>query len=196
MQRSIKPPTARMYKGPEGVEILKEFEMIPVLEPTPDKPYVCEFNQYSALVKPKKREELTRRAGVLQLNTRLLGQENLEKIIQTEMKKYNSSIELGVELVSLEQFEDRVEVKIHKRNTENTELEEESSTYKWVVGADGARGVVRKSLGLTFQGETKDEKFVIGDIKVEGLIDVSFPPFSLSLIIYSKAFRNGICGET
>ena len=91
------------------------------------------------------------------------------------MKKYNSSIELGVELVSLEQFDDRVEVKIHKRNNENSEVEEESSVYKWVVGADGARGVVRKSLGLTFQGETKNEKFIIGDIKLEGLIDVSFP---------------------
>ena len=115
-----------------------------------------------------------------QLNIRLLGQENLEEIIQAEMKKYNSSIELGVELVSLEQFDDRVEVKIHKRNTENTELEEESSTYKWVVGADGARGIVRKSLGLTFLGETKDEKFVVGDIKVEGLIDVRLPLFFLS----------------
>jgi hypothetical protein len=112
------------------------------------------------------------------------------------MKKYNSSIELGTELVSLEQFDDRVEVKIHKRNTENSEVEEESSTYKWVVGTDGARGVVRKSLGLTFQGETKDEKFVIGDIILKGLCDVDFPLFSLSSTIYSKTFRDGICGET
>ena len=96
----------------------------------------------------------------------------MEGIIQTEMKKYNSSVELGVELVSLEQFDDRVEVKIRKRITDNSEFEEESLTYQWVVGADGARGVVRKSLGLTFQGETKDEKFVVGDVKVEGLIDV------------------------
>ena len=103
----------------------------------------------------------------------------MEGIIQTEMKKYNSSVELGVELVSLEQFDDRVEVKIRKRNTDNSEFEEESSTYQWVVGADGARGVVRKSLGLTFQGETKDEKFVVGDVKVEGLIDVGFLLFSL-----------------
>ena len=109
-----------------------------------------------------------------QLSFRLLGQDNLEGIIQTEMKKYNSSVELGVELVSLEQFDDRVEVKIRKRNTDNSEFEEESSIYQWVVGADGARGVVRKSLGLTFQGETKDEKFVVGDVKVEGLTDVGF----------------------
>ena len=29
-----------MYKGPEGVEILKEFEMVPTLEPTPAIPHV------------------------------------------------------------------------------------------------------------------------------------------------------------
>jgi hypothetical protein len=40
MERSIKPPTARVYKGPEGVEILKEFDVVPVSEPTPAKPYV------------------------------------------------------------------------------------------------------------------------------------------------------------
>ena len=128
-----------------------------------------------------------------QLNSRLLGQQILEEIIQTEMKKYNTSVELGVELVSLEQFDDRVQVKIHKRDTENSEIEEESSTYKWVVGADGARGAVRKSLGLTFMGETKGEKFVIGDIKLEGLIDVSFPLFIKHLL---NEFRDGICGET
>jgi hypothetical protein len=59
MQRSIVPPIARMYKGPEGVEILKEFVMAPVLESTPDKPYVCEFKYCSG--KPKK--ELTRHGG-------------------------------------------------------------------------------------------------------------------------------------
>ena len=40
MQRSIDVPIVTMYKGPEGVEILKEFMMAPILEPTPAKPYV------------------------------------------------------------------------------------------------------------------------------------------------------------
>lgn len=31
-----------MYKQPEGVEILTEFELAPVLEPTPAVPYVCD----------------------------------------------------------------------------------------------------------------------------------------------------------
>ena len=60
------------------------------------------------------------------------------------------------------------EVKLH---SENSKVEEESSKYEWVVGADGARGVVRKLLGLTFLGETKAEKFIVGDIKLEGLVN-------------------------
>ena len=111
------------------------------------------------------------------------------------MKKYNCSVEMGLELVSLEQFDDRVEVKLHKCNTQNSEVEEESSKYEWVVGADGARGVVRKLLGLTFLGETQVEHFMVGDIKTEGLVDVGFPLFSLPLTIHSMAFRDGTCGE-
>lgn len=130
-----------------------------------------------------------------QSNFRLLGQQNMENIIQTEMKQYNSSIELGVELVSLEQFDDGVQVKLHKRNTENSDIEDETSKYEWVVGADGARGVVRKLLGLTFLGETKVEKFAVGDIRVEGLTNVGFLQFSISFAIYSITFRIGICGE-
>ena len=136
-------------------------------------------------------------SGKQKENQLLVGQQNLEDIIQTEMKKYNSAIELAAEHVSFEPFDDRVEVKIQKRNTENSDFEEESSTYKCVVGADGARGVVRKLLGLTFLGKTKVEKYVVGDIKVKGLIDVGFPLLFLSILtIYLKVVRNGICGET
>ena len=113
-----------------------------------------------------------------QINGRLLGQESLESIIQAKMKEYGSSIELGVELVSFEQYDDGVQVKLHRRqpgNTEDSEFEEEISKYKWVVGADGARGAVRKLLGLTFLGETKVDRFVIGDIRMEGLSDVGSP---------------------
>ena len=39
----------------------------------------------------------------------------------------------------------------------------------WLVGCNGAHSVVRKILGLSFLGETKDEdEMLIGDIKVKG----------------------------
>ena len=57
--------------------------------------------------------------------------------------------------MSLEQYDDGVQVKLHKRNTENSE---EISKHGWVIGADGARGAVGKLLGLTFLGETKNRE--------------------------------------
>ncbi|KAF8150684.1 FAD binding domain-containing protein [Crassisporium funariophilum] len=140
-KRAIDVPQIRMYKLPEGKEILKEFGMA-AEESTPAKPY---------------------------MKLRMLGQQSLEKIIQDQIKAYGAAVELGLELVSLEQYDDRVEVKLVKRTPNSEGGVEETSTYDWVVGADGARGVVRKLIGLTFLGETSVENFVIGDIKLEGL---------------------------
>lgn len=36
----------------------------------------------------------------------------------------------------------------------------------WLVGADGARSTVRKQLELAFEGETYEEEFVLGDVKI------------------------------
>ena len=47
MERSIKSPAVRMYKGSEDVETSKDIVMVPVVAPTPDKPYVCEIQNHS-----------------------------------------------------------------------------------------------------------------------------------------------------
>jgi 2-polyprenyl-6-methoxyphenol hydroxylase-like FAD-dependent oxidoreductase len=54
---------------------------------------------------------------------------------------------------------------------------EEIKRFTFLVGADGARGVVRKQLGLTFPGESRPSvKFIIADVRVEGIDeDASFP---------------------
>jgi len=40
IERAIPIPMFRMYKMPEGVEVLKEFLAAPTLKPTPSNPYV------------------------------------------------------------------------------------------------------------------------------------------------------------
>jgi 2-polyprenyl-6-methoxyphenol hydroxylase-like FAD-dependent oxidoreductase len=54
---------------------------------------------------------------------------------------------------------------------------EEIKRFTFLVGADGARGVVRKQLGHTFPGESRPSvKFIIADVRVEGIDeDASFP---------------------
>jgi len=46
-----------------------------------------------------------------------------------------------------------------------------TETFEWLIGADGAKGIVRKQIGLSFLGESRDnEHLVLGDIAgLEGL---------------------------
>jgi len=101
----------------------------------------------------------------------LLGQNRLEEVIRAALTEYSCQVESGTELVSLEQSEHGVLVKLLKRESGKDKIgTAESAHYDWVIGADGARGVVRKQSTLTFDGETRSlEKLVVGDIYLEGL---------------------------
>lgn len=143
LKQGISVPLVRSYRMPEGVEVFKEFSMSPSLEPTATNPY---------------------------LNPTLLGQNKIEAIFHTTLARHGCVVEKGTELLSFEQYSDFVNVNLVKRGPEGTELERETRQYQWVVGADGAKGVVRKQLGLKFVGETRAiENFVVGDICVERL---------------------------
>ena len=99
----------------------------------------------------------------------LLGQEGLEAILRTALAEHGCSVELGTELRSFHQFDDRVDATLVKVGQPNGDVVIENATFDWVIGADGARSAVRKQLGLAFLGETRVENFILGEIMVEGL---------------------------
>jgi len=98
--------------------------------------------------------------------TRTLGQDNLDKILRAELEKYGLTVELGVELRTLEDRGDQVNVSLQKADGEV-----EDATYAYVIGADGAKSTVRKQLGLSFMGETVGQKTIVGDVIIDGLND-------------------------
>ena len=99
----------------------------------------------------------------------LLGQEGLEAILRTALAEHGCSVELGTELRSFQQFDDRVDATLVKVGKPTGDDVVENATFDWVIGADGARSAVRKQLGLAFLGETRVENFILGEITVEGL---------------------------
>ncbi|PPQ90774.1 hypothetical protein CVT25_010163 [Psilocybe cyanescens] len=143
MKQGILTPKVRLYEMPGGVKPRHEFEMSPYRDPTPSNPF---------------------------LNPIMLGQDKLEKIFYAALASYGCSVELGTELKSFNQTEKCVQVKlVHEARDAEGEFEE-NSEYEWMIGTDGAKGVVRKLLGLSFLGETRViENFIVGDIVVEGL---------------------------
>lgn len=123
--------------------------------------------------------------GSLQVNGGCLSQAELEKIIRTHLARLDVTVELGKELVAIEQDQDGVTATILTHDTETKEI----VRADYLVGADGARGIfvylhishdndmfdpiagsTRKLLGLTFQGETRDADGMIwGDVEIPNL---------------------------
>ncbi|GLB41780.1 putative FAD binding domain containing protein [Lyophyllum shimeji] len=123
-----------------------EFELAPLADPTPAYTY---------------------------FNTVLQGQNNLEGVIRAVLAECSCQIEGGTKLVGLEQFEDRVEVKLLRRrrlSDEDETVTTETARYDWVIGAGGAHCTVRKQSTFIFDGETRViGRLVVGDIHVNGL---------------------------
>ncbi|KAI0366015.1 hypothetical protein BV20DRAFT_1038622 [Pilatotrama ljubarskyi] len=125
----------RAYKLPGGTEPLKTWEMLPNVEPTPDRPF-------------------TTKSGVV------IAQYLLEGIFRNHLAKYGVHTELATELVSMEQDPEG--------GTQEEAIEKLRAAY--LVGADGAKGISRKLIDATFEGETKDlDGHVWADVDVEGL---------------------------
>ena len=66
-------------------------------------------------------------------------QASLERVLREHIEQHGGKIELGVELVSLEQKDDRVIAHLVKR-TEDGVNGEEVAEFAYLVGADGAKG--------------------------------------------------------
>ena len=105
-------------------------------------------------------------AWALQPNALQLGQSRHEELIRSHLERYGVEVEFGTELLDFTQDEDKVHVRLTKSDVSNVATEEFNVPF--LVGADGGRSKVRKTLGLRFEGETRElDKIVVGDIVVK-----------------------------
>ncbi|KAF7350749.1 FAD-binding-3 domain-containing protein [Mycena sanguinolenta] len=104
-------------------------------------------------------------------NAHVVPQDVHEAVLRAYLRELGCSIELGSQLLSLEQFPDSVVARIVKTDADGKQVED--TRFDWLVGTDGARSTVRKQLGLSFLGETQSEHIAFEDIVVEG-IDPNF----------------------
>ncbi|WP_405168198.1 FAD-dependent monooxygenase [Nocardia sp. NBC_01499] len=107
---------------------------------------------------------LEREHGVPYPNAWILPQWRTDELLRDRLLELGGRLELGTELVDFVQDETGVTVTLRR----NGELEQVRSRY--LVGTDGGGSVVRKTLGVGFEGETfETERTLIGDVKAKGL---------------------------
>ncbi|KAI6117271.1 FAD binding domain-containing protein [Pisolithus croceorrhizus] len=133
------PPIQEHNKG--SLEPLNTFAAMDYMEPTPAIPYY---------------------------NIKLMGQPTLEAIIREHLAKLGCTVELGTRLISFSQDERCVRAKVVKYRSDGGGEVEEDIEAAYLIGADGAKGMIRKQLGLTFLGTTLENSHMeLGDIRLE-----------------------------
>ncbi|MFD9975075.1 FAD-dependent monooxygenase [Streptomyces sp. NPDC059017] len=96
-----------------------------------------------------------------------LPQYETERVIEEHLARFGTRIERGTELVSFKQDTEGVLSRIV-----TVDGREEEVRSRFLVGCDGAHSVVRKTLGLTFEGAAFPEEYMLADVEV----DWSLPP--------------------
>jgi 2-polyprenyl-6-methoxyphenol hydroxylase-like FAD-dependent oxidoreductase len=90
-----------------------------------------------------------------------LEQSKTEKLLIDFLEKRGHSVERNVELVSLTQSEESVTAVLNHKDGK-----EETMITRWLVGADGAKSVVRHQLEIPFSGETYPLDLFVLDCRI------------------------------
>lgn len=91
-----------------------------------------------------------------------LPQYETERILDAHLGRFGTTVERGTELVSFAQDADGVTCRLRTASG----AEEEVRT-RFLVGCDGAHSIVRKGLGLSFEGGAFAEEYMLGDVRVD-----------------------------
>jgi len=67
----------------------------------------------------------------------------------------HATIEFSASVTEVRQFDDRVEISVHCGSNTRT------ITGSYLIGADGGRSMVRRALGIAFEGYTHPERFLV-----------------------------------
>ncbi|KAF8996467.1 FAD-binding monooxygenase, partial [Hymenopellis radicata] len=106
----------------------------------------------------------------LHINTVCFSQDKHEDLVREHLQKLGCTVESGKELTVFEQQDDHVVAHV-----KSTLGETEIIKPQWLVGADGAHSIVRKSSGLTFLGEpAPSDLCVISDATLKCNLDKNF----------------------
>jgi 2-polyprenyl-6-methoxyphenol hydroxylase-like FAD-dependent oxidoreductase len=96
----------------------------------------------------------------------MVPQWDIEAILADDLRRHGVEVEHGVEVTDFKQSETGVVVRATRADGSRFEV-----PAAYVVGADGAHSVVRKTLGLRFAGAPYPQGFLLADCRVEWDLD-------------------------
>jgi 2-polyprenyl-6-methoxyphenol hydroxylase-like FAD-dependent oxidoreductase len=97
-------------------------------------------------------------------NVWMLPQWRTGELLRARLAALGGSVQYGTELVSVSQSADGVRAVLRADGRDQVVL------ARYLVGADGGHSMVRRSAGIGFAGETREEeRMIVADIRAEGV---------------------------
>ncbi|MFQ6397211.1 FAD-dependent monooxygenase [Nocardia sp. KC 131] len=90
-----------------------------------------------------------------------LPQYETERILRDRLTALGTTIERGTRLARFEQDDDGVRAVLSRADGDEPVL------ARYLVGCDGAHSIVRKGLGLSFEGAAFAEQYMLGDVELD-----------------------------
>lgn len=88
----------------------------------------------------------------------------VEEGLRLRLEELGGAVEFGTTLDGFEQSDEGVLAMVVKDGESST------VTARWLVGSDGGHSIVRKQVGIAFEGETREEvRMIVADVEVDGL---------------------------
>lgn len=90
-----------------------------------------------------------------------LPQYSTERVLREELATRGVPVERGIRLAGFEQDAEGITATLEGEDGQQT------VRARYLIGADGAHSVVRKTLGLSFEGAAFEEQYMLGDVEVD-----------------------------
>ena len=98
--------------------------------------------------------------GTMPYGFLLLAQYDTERVLRRHLQRHGGRVEPGVVLTGIEVDADGVRARVLVGEREQT------IACRYVVGCDGAHSVVRKDMGVDYEGDAYPMTFMLGDVRV------------------------------
>jgi len=123
-----------------------------------------------------------------------LPQNETEELLTAHLRSLGVEIERQVELIGFENAGDDHRIWATMRHPEG---HQERTSFRWIMGCDGAHSTVRAGMGVAFEGTTSSLNFQLGDLRLAGQ-DVPCDELQVHLhrggdVLALGRLRDGIC---
>ena len=92
-----------------------------------------------------------------------LRQDVTQRILDRHLERQGITVQRGIEVTDMRQDDERVELTVKRAGS----LDTEKFTTGWVVGCDGANSIVRRRLGVAFDGGEYGQDWLMADVNLD-----------------------------